>query len=244
MKNLIFSLFFVCLFSSLIQAQELSVVTEDLPPYNYEQQGEIVGFGTEVVKATLEKAGIIFKIRLYPWARAYQMALKEKNILIYTIVRNTEREKLFKWVGPFAPRQSAIIYKLKERTDIIVNSLNDVKKYELGLVRDDATHLFFKKHGFTRINLVVSEEQNIKMLFRKRMEIIAGNELVAAYKMKQIGYQYNQVEKVFTFSHGGGYYMGISRGTSDDITIRIREAFDQIKRDGTLEIIKRKYLGD
>ncbi len=244
MKNLILTFFIVSLSSSLIYAQELSVVTEDLPPYNYEQQGEIVGFGTEVVKATLEKAGIKFKIRIFPWARAYRMALNEKNTLIYTMVRNKERERLFRWVGPFAPRQSANIYKLKERTDIIVNSLNEAKKYELGLVRDDATHLFFKNHGFKRINLVVSEEQNIKMLFRKRMELIAGNELVTAYKMKQIGFRFNQVEKVFTFSNGGGYYMGISRSTSDDITLRIREAFDQIKRNGTLEIIKSKYLSD
>jgi polar amino acid transport system substrate-binding protein len=238
-KILVFSLFVLSV--DFAHAQEISVVTEEWPPYNFKRNGEIVGLGTDIVKATLDKADIKYTIRMYPWARAYKKALNEKGTLIYTMVRNDEREWRFKWVGPFASRQVAL-FKLAERTNIVVSSLDDARKYNIGLVRDDATHEFFRKHEFKKINLATDETQNVKMLFKGRIELITGNEVALGYRMKQLGYRFSQVEKVFTFVDKGGYYMGISNGTPGNITIRITEAFDQIKRDGTLEKIRNKYL--
>ena len=40
-----------------------------------------------------------YQIRLYPWARAYDMALKEPNVLIFLIARTSARETQFKWAG-------------------------------------------------------------------------------------------------------------------------------------------------
>jgi polar amino acid transport system substrate-binding protein len=241
MKTFIFVFTFVSLTIGYIYAQEISVVTEDWPPYNYKQQEEIIGFGTEVVQETLKRAHIKYSITLYPWARAYHNALYEKNVLIYTMARNDEREWLFKWIGPFAPRHIDL-FKRKGKTDIVVNSLEDAKKYMIGVVRDDATHLFLTNHGFNNIHIVVREDQNIKMLFKDRIKLITGNEMALAYKLKQLGYRFDQLEKVLTLIDEGGYYMGISKGTPGNITIQLRKAFHQIENDGTLEQIRRKYL--
>ncbi len=40
---------------------------------------------------------------MFVWARAYEIALHEKNVLIYSIKRTSERESLFKWVGVIVP---------------------------------------------------------------------------------------------------------------------------------------------
>ena len=56
-------------------ANHISVVTEDWPPYNYlDENGEMTGYSTKVVKKVLEKANVQYDIRLYPWARSYEMA--------------------------------------------------------------------------------------------------------------------------------------------------------------------------
>ena len=241
MKSVMFAFTFYILSIGFIYAQEISVVTEDWPPYNYKLNGKISGFGTEIVQAMLENTHIKYSLALYPWARAYHKALNEKNVLIYTMARNDEREWLFKWIGPFASRHIDL-YKLKRQTDIVVNSLEEAKKYKIGAVRDDATHLFLKNHGFDNIYIVVREDQNIKMLFKDRIKLIAGNELALAYKLKQLDYQFDQLEKVWTLIDEGGYYIGISKGTPGNITIQLRNSFNQIKSDGTLERIRQKYL--
>lgn len=49
---------------------ELKVMTEDLAPYSFYQDGVIVGISTEMVKKCLEKFGYEHEqIDIYPWAR-------------------------------------------------------------------------------------------------------------------------------------------------------------------------------
>lgn len=79
---------------------------------------------------------------IYPWARAYQMAQDAPNVLIYSIGRNEQREALFKWVGVIAP-YDVYLYRLKSRPEVKVLSMNDIRNYRVGAVRDDirAQHL-------------------------------------------------------------------------------------------------------
>ncbi|MEA2060916.1 MAG: transporter substrate-binding domain-containing protein [Thermodesulfobacteriota bacterium] len=184
------------------------VVTEDWPPFNYEKDGQIAGFATEIVRKTLEKSKLNVSFKIYPWARAYQMALEDKNILIYTISRNKERENHFKWIGPFADR-SIFLYKLSLRQDISIESLEDVKKYKTGLMRKDATHQFFMDKGFlryTHFEITSKEDHNIKKLLKGRIDLIAGNEIALAYKYRELGFNFNMIGKVFPLIESGGYW--------------------------------------
>nr|BFE97768.1 hypothetical protein GCM10020185_83040 [Pseudomonas brassicacearum subsp. brassicacearum] len=73
----------------------LRIVTEELPPYNMTQNGRMTGMSTEVVQAVLKEVGMDAPIHSMPWARAYELALNESNVLIYSIVRTPAREPLF-----------------------------------------------------------------------------------------------------------------------------------------------------
>lgn len=91
----------VLLVSANIEAVELNVLTENFVPFNYMENNEITGFTAEIVDILLEKTGIQpwrGKILLWPWKRAYQTALEEDNVLLFTTTRTPERETLFKWV--------------------------------------------------------------------------------------------------------------------------------------------------
>ena len=76
-------------------AQTVQVVTETTL-FVFMQDGKIAGPATEVVKKTLQLAGINdYRLNIYPWARAYDMALNEPNVLIYLVARTPERETRF-----------------------------------------------------------------------------------------------------------------------------------------------------
>ena len=109
----IFSFFFFFLIEPA-HSEIIRVVTEDLPPFSYSEEGVIKGFSTEVVKIVLMEAGFRSHFNSYPWKRAYEIALRRPNTLIYSIGRNQVREHKFKWVGVIA-QVNIYFYKLKSK---------------------------------------------------------------------------------------------------------------------------------
>jgi len=237
------TIFFVFFISSAY-AQTIQVITEEWAPYNYKEKGIIKGFSTEIVKATLKQADIKYQLKLYPWARAYKMAKTNKNILIYTISRTSQREKMFKWVAPLAPMKT-FLFKLKNNR-IKVKSLQDLKKHTVGLVRGDVMHEFFESKGFSAGNnilLVTKPIQNIIKLLKGRIDFMIGNEIALSYQVNKMGFQFTKFEKVLLLINDGFYYMAFSKQTDDALVEKLKQAFEVVKRSGELKKIKQKYLG-
>jgi polar amino acid transport system substrate-binding protein len=244
MKQMICALLILGLITGVVGAQEITVVTEEFPPFSYTENGEITGASTEIVRATLAKAGIQANIRVYPWARAYWMASEQKNVLIYTLARTPEREELFKWIGPIVPPIRAALFKLKKRTDIVLTSLDDAKQYDIGVVKNDGGHQILLQYGFEdKKNLfpVTKGEQNIQKLLAERIDLFFSDSLFVMMKTKELGLPVEQIEEVFLAMEVENY-MAFSEQTSDELVERVRTAFEQLKADGTVEAIIDTYF--
>jgi polar amino acid transport system substrate-binding protein len=224
--------------------QTIQILTEDYPPYNYMEKGQVTGFSTKIVEQVFLKAGIQGKPKLYPWARAYEMVLEKENTLIYTITRNSERENLFKWVGPLASR-AIFLFNQKKRKDIEINSLEDAKKYIIGVTRDDGFSISLMKKGFEigkNIYPVSKEEQNIEKLFTGRIDLVGNVELYMGYIVKSLGLDFNKLAKVYELPDKNAYYMALNKKTSDTIVNKLQHALDEIKQNGTYQNIADQYL--
>lgn len=240
-----FSIFILLLlFSNLGYAQDVLVVTENWPPYNYEQDGKIKGLSTQIVAATLKQADISATFKLLPWARAYNTALNQKNVLIYTIMKNEKREALFHWIDSLFSTELHL-FKLKKRKDIIINSIEDIKRYRLGLLKDDATTDFFQKEGFVQDKhfiLFPSGMSELAMLFNDRFDLIPANELTLSHKTRKEGFAFSDLEKVFLIQKSDDYYFAFSKNSDLQLVERMRKSFSQLKENGTIEKIKANYL--
>ncbi|WP_241566972.1 ABC transporter substrate-binding protein [Hahella sp. KA22] len=229
-----------------LPAAEIKVVTTDFPPYSFEENGEIGGMATEVVKAVLAKSGVgVSSFRVYPWARAYKLAQTEPNTLIYSIARSSEREPMFKWVGEIAPFR-VNLYKLKSRSDINISSLEDAKRYVVGGEYQDIKQDYLVKQGFEvgkNIVLMPEDELNIRMLFAKRIDLIPFSEFSLPVMLKQEGFAPAEVEKVLTLD-GISYnlYMACSLGTPDATVDSLRSALQTLWDKGEILAIQQKYL--
>jgi polar amino acid transport system substrate-binding protein len=64
----------VCLilFMANTVGAELTILTEELPPYNYTENGKLTGATTQVVQEIMRRLGIDDPIAVVPWARGYQ----------------------------------------------------------------------------------------------------------------------------------------------------------------------------
>lgn len=222
---------------------EITVVTEDWRPYNYRDGSKIKGFSTEIVQAVLDRADAPYLLQLFPWSRSYKMALEERNVLIYTIARTEERENLFKWVGPLAPR-SVHLFKLKKRKDMALNTLEDAKKYKIGVVRADAATQLLLQNGFEenrQLDIVATEEINQRNLFAGKIDLITGNELSLAPQLKDSGLSFADLEQTIALVKGD-YYMAFSRTTDDKVVNEVRKALEEVRQEGLIEKIKAKYF--
>jgi polar amino acid transport system substrate-binding protein len=216
------------------RAQTIRGVTED-SSYTYLRDGKVAGPASEIVETTLRHAGLTdYRLALYPWARAFDMALQEPNVLIYLIARTPARETQFKWAGEFM-RIDYHFYKLRESTDIVVHSLQDAKRYSVGVMRDDVRQQYLQGEGFTKLVISARNSDNFKRLLNRQVQLVPMPERDAAQLCEEAHVDPAILQQVYTLDKlSTGIYMAYSKATPDETVARTRSAFDKIKADGTV----------
>ncbi len=231
------------LLATSVWAQTLTVVTEEYPPYNFQDPNtkKITGMATEVVQEVLKRTKLDYKLDIYPWARAYQMAQDAPNVLIYSIGRSEKRENLFKWVDVIAP-YDVYLFRLKSRPEVKATDLASIKTYKIGAVRDDVRAQYLEKAGVT-VDLVAEDGFNAKKLASQRIDMFPIDELAMVALNKREGIATDSVVKVMRLDAlSAGLYMAFSKQTADELVHKCQAALTQIKKDGTFEKIRVKYL--
>lgn len=178
MRVFAFSFFFVVclLISNTCHAQkvdDLRILTESYPPFNYLENNTIVGTATEYVVEILKRSNSKLTrndIQLVPWARAYTETLKDRNTIVYNIGRTQERESLFQWVCPVGEGQIALI----GRRGISASTTEAFKGLRIGVLREDLgqqlTQDFLPEK---KLDITNSIESNILKLLNGRVDLIA-----------------------------------------------------------------------
>lgn len=244
------ALFFIVLagFAQLAAAvDEIHIVTEELPPYNMTEDGRLTGMSTEVVRAVLEEIGQQASIQSMPWARAYDIAQNAENVLIYSITRTAQREKLFKWVGEIAP-MNWYLYARPE-SNIRLDNLDAARQYQIATVKDDAGEQYLKAKGFTIGKNLQSNNKyqyNYEKFKLGRVDLWISIELNARYLIRQAGEDpATMVVPVLSLPDLGGddgLHMAFSLQTEDAVVERFRQGLQAIRSNGTYDAIARKWL--
>ncbi len=231
------------------EAVDLQIVTEEYPPYNYTENGRVTGLSTEVVQAVLAQLKIDLPIQVNEWKNSYERALTEPNVLIYSIGRSPEREEKFRWVGEIAPPARIFLFALRSRVDrgqIRLGSLEELKAYRIGTIRDDFREQYLISKGLTVGQQLIRSElihNNMRNLFWGNVDLVAFNEMVGYTLAKRLGYDPRHIKEVFELSEipVEGNYMAFNRDTELDTVDRFRSALKRIKQDGTYASIVEKY---
>ncbi|MCE2572904.1 substrate-binding periplasmic protein [Motilimonas eburnea] len=226
-------------------AATLAVVTEEYAPYNYTQQDEIKGLASQIVEASLQRAGFDYHIKVLPWSRAYHLAKSNPNTLIYSISRTHQREPYFHWIGPIASIQSHF-FSLKSRQDIApFNQLKDARQYQVGSIRDDYIEQFLLLHGFTKLQRNNNHEANLDKLLRGRIDLWPVSTETASYYLGLRGLSLEQeLKRVHTISEFSGteLYMAMGLDTPIATVEQLRQALNEIKQDGTYDKLIKQYF--
>ncbi len=229
-----------------LAGETIQVLTEEYPPYNYTEHGKITGLGTEVVQAVLKEIQIEGQFQSLPWARAYETAQNNASVLIYSINRSKEREKLFKWVGFIAP-SDYYLFALKSR-NLRLDSLETAKELQIGTVNQDMGEQFLQTQGFEiGRNLQSSAKYglNYEKLKLGRVDLWISDGLGASHIARHAGDDPHLVlQKSLHIPElrNSGYYMAFGLKTPDALVERFRKGLETIKKNGTLDALHKKWL--
>jgi polar amino acid transport system substrate-binding protein len=228
-----------------ITVPKFNILAEDWEPYSFQEDGVVKGISTDMLVLMLEKVGSSQgrnDIKIYPWARAYQMIQQNSGTLLFTTTRTRERKNLFKWVGPIFEIEY-FIYALKSR-NIKINSYEDLRKYKIGTLRGDVVEeLLVKNTGMKTSDFeqVSSNIHNTRKLFFGRIDLIPQSKVTTIHTCKEAGFNPDDFEPVFSLGKKNMYY-AFHKETPDSVIVVFQEAFNDIKSDGKLDEIFKKFL--
>ncbi|RJE73396.1 amino acid ABC transporter substrate-binding protein [Pseudoalteromonas sp. MSK9-3] len=208
---------------------QLRVVTELSPPNQMLENNQVTGTSTEVVKQILKYAQLDAQFLMYPWARAYQQAQKHPNILIYSMVRTAEREKLFHWIGPVALFKLGFV-TTKERPDIKITHLSHAIPYRLALQRGDISEDILKSRGFDYI-LTADIVKSYQLLIAKKVDIILDDARYLTPLANSFGLaddSFRFVYEVPELTLNG--YLAASLATPHEVVEELRKGHEKVKK--------------
>ncbi|SCW67084.1 MULTISPECIES: ABC transporter substrate-binding protein [unclassified Pseudomonas] len=213
-------------------ADTIEVVTED-SLYAYQRDDRVVGPGIRIAEETLRSAQLTdYSLSLYPWARAYEKALHEPNVLIFPLDRTPARETLFKWVGEIH-RVASRLYKLRDNRDITVSSLEQAKQYSIGVVRNDAKQIYLQQRGFTRLVISANNHDNFQKLLNRQIQLLPMPENTARLMSKDAQVDFASLEEVYILDEQPHrVHLAFSLSTPDEVVAKAQRAFEELKASG------------
>jgi polar amino acid transport system substrate-binding protein len=220
---------------------KMRFVTEDYPPITFQNKsGEITGLATDMVKEIMRRQGIDEKISIMPWQDAYNVALNEPNVVIFSIRRISERENLFNWVGPIGETR-AMLYSKKD-SGITLDNMDDAKRLDaIGVVDNWFSKQELEDYGFKNLVSSPMPTQEIEKLMRGEVQAVTLTNITAKKLVEETGYTMNDLEPNLLID-SGHFYIGLSKNTSEEKVKQWDKDLADIKRDGTFGKIYKKYF--
>lgn len=228
------------------QSNNIKIYTEHYPPHNMKVAGKLTGYSVEVLEAIfkqMKSTQSIKDVKLTNWSRAYSIALKVPNSMVFSTTRTKEREKLFKWVGPISTTKVGVIAPKSKK--IVIKNVSDFNKYKIGAVLKDVAEQLLIKANVSKNNIQhLNGENAINLSFTKmekgRIDMFAYNIDAAFDGAKMEGFDTDKYEVIYELTVGELCY-AFNKKTDDKIIKKWQNALDSIKKNGIYDKIMSNY---
>lgn len=224
--------------------QVVTLVTEEMKPFNFIQDGVVRGFSAEAVTAALDSAGLKYTVDVQPWARAYDRALREENVFIISMVRTPTRESRFVWVANLAPAQ-VCLFRLATRQDLASITLQTLPERKIATIRGYFAVELLAEWGVPDHNITLFGQEhsgNVLMhLELGRSDFYLGDPLIFQEILDAAG------KSGLIVPHGdlvqaGDYYLAAHPDTDPELIQRVREAVSRYLDGNEARILRQRYL--
>ncbi len=222
----------------------ITLVTEEMRPLNYTQNGNLHGFSADLVRAALDAAGLEYTIDVQPWPRAYDRALKDRNVFIFSMARTPQRESNFIWVHALAPAQVRL-FRLASREDLAQVDRRELSSRRTATIREYFTSEILTQWGVPDKKIVLFGDERkgavLEHLELGRSDFFLGDPLIFAHEIRKAGKD-GRIVPHGEAVHVGDYYLAASLGTDLELVREVRAAVAGVFERGEVEAIRDRYL--
>ncbi len=218
-------------------SQEIIVATSaDNPPYEFIQDGKIVGLDIDIINAIgskLEKKIIIENFDF----NGLIPALTSKNVdmVIAGLTVTSEREKYVSFSVPYTVTNVSILYRLEDDIKETKDLENKIIGVQAGttwaIIAQDLAKQFNGKINYLSNNLILVEELKTKVV-----DVIVLEELQSK-KFKENNPQLGSFSLV-EFSSS----LAIALEKDSQLKEKVNKAISALEKDGTISSIRKKWL--
>ena len=226
--------------------EELLVMTEQFPPFNFQEDNTIKGLSTQIVKELFKRAQFTYSIELVPWKRAYNTTLNRPNTLIYTMAKTASRMNKFHWIGKIANRKVSL-FRLRSRQDLASMTLEEVKeKATIAVTQGDASMETIREMGFSEKNItavrdVTAGNLAMKHVLKGRSDFFPSNPDMLKYRIKT-GEVPDLFFDQFVIHDADGYYIAANIDTNPSIIKKLTDSYRELEEKGYIKQVVSEYL--
>jgi len=236
--------------NELYSVKNLTYITEQFPPYNYQEGGKLQGISVDLLEKMWKKMSVNLNesnIKLLPWTESYRRTINESNTVLFSTARLPQREHLFKWVGPIGPIRNVLLAKKDKILNI--SSAEDLKKYKIGAINDDSAVQMLLDKGMKKEDLVLetASSQIIEMLQNGSIDAWAYGDTAGIWQIQKSGAKASDFKVAYVLDQID-YYYAFNKETPESIVQSFQQALDYFKsnkdKDGVTdyEKILAKYI--
>ncbi len=230
------SLFLFIFFSTnsycTTKADFLVVATEN-HVLQYQENGINKGPTIEILSAVLKEGKLSADIHFMPWARALDIAKTTPNVLVLSIIRTTEREPLFHWIGVVS-ELSRVFISLTDKPENKVFTDQQAKNKIIGVLRGSAAYSELISKGFIEgknLYLIAGVHQLFHLFSNGRVDLIYADpntieNYLDKHAKENIKIDYQKIEA----KHQRVSYIAASKGTDPELLKRLKAAMETFQQ--------------
>lgn len=232
-----------CLADPAVTAADLQYLSDDHPPYNYQEFHQPEGLLTDFLFAMWEEMGVKPQpIEFLPWARAYAMATRNPLTVLYSTIRTPERESQFKWVGPVLKTKVALI-GLNDFNKPIT-CLEDAFGLRVGVIKAHAEASLLQCYRKDlQLDVLASSAIAVNKLMAGRLDLVFFDRRAFEHVVQKNRIPLEKFRIIYEQPSLGIYY-ALSRDVPDSLVSSMQAACDAVRQSPAYAAILKQHLGE
>lgn len=241
MKKTILIMF---LFTNLIYTQEQFVIAiDEWPPFRIIENEKILGLDIDVWNEIANRVGIKIKFERYPWARALKKMEDGEVDAMGGLAKTTERANFIQYTNQPYFTCTTVFY-LQKGKGTTLSKYSDLYNFNnIGFVFGSFYFDPFNSDTKLKKEGVATEDQLLKLLESKRLDLIIGTECQVDYELKKLGWNNKFDKGVYRPGNNVDLYIGVSKKSklSNKINDINKAITDMLKEGKIKEFLPRYY---
>ncbi|MDZ4120924.1 MAG: transporter substrate-binding domain-containing protein, partial [Candidatus Cloacimonadaceae bacterium] len=175
-------------------------------------------------------------ITITNWNEAYELALNEENIVLFSMEKTPQREELFHWIGPLGDHTTS--FYVRSDSDLELADIEAAKSLR-GIATTKAwfTEQFLRERGFNNLVSTDLPADNILMVINGKAQATILTDLTAKDIIQAAGHSPEELKPILDVMKTE-FYIAISKKTDIKLVKKWENAFLELSAEGSLARIK------